>query len=121
MLSNNAGEQIAAAAAAAQAAGTKVVTWDSPIPSGKGEDLFVAQVDFDEIGKVMADMALSILGPDGGEFAILSARPDSVQPERLDRGHARRPSKDPSTRTSSWSRPSTATTSRGQLRRPAQA
>ena len=37
MLSNNAGDQIAAAAEAAQAAGTKVVTWDSPIPSGKGK------------------------------------------------------------------------------------
>ena len=76
-LSNNAGEEIADAAAAAQAAGIKVVTWDSSIASGKGEDLFVAQVDFAETGKVMADMALSILGPDGGEFAILSARPDS--------------------------------------------
>ena len=30
MLSNNAGDQIAPAAEAAQAAGTKVVTWDSP-------------------------------------------------------------------------------------------
>lgn len=78
MLSNNAGEEIADAAAAAQAAGLKVVTWDSPIASGKGEDLFIAQVDFDETGKVMADMALSILGPEGGEFAILSARPDSA-------------------------------------------
>ena len=35
MLSNNAGDQIAPAAEAAQAAGTKVVTWDSPIPSAK--------------------------------------------------------------------------------------
>jgi rhamnose transport system substrate-binding protein len=78
MLSNNAGEEIADAAAAAQAAGLKVVTWDSPIASGTGEDLFVAQVDFDETGKVMADMALSILGPEGGDFAILSAKPDSA-------------------------------------------
>ena len=36
MLSNNAGDQIAPVAAAAQEAGTKVVTWDSPIPSGRG-------------------------------------------------------------------------------------
>jgi rhamnose transport system substrate-binding protein len=77
MLSNNAGEEIADAAAAAQALGTKVVTWDSSIPSAKGESLFVAQVDFDETGKVMADMALGILGEAGGEFAILSARPES--------------------------------------------
>ncbi len=78
MLSNNAGDQIAPAAAAAQEAGTKVVTWDSPIPDGTGESLFVAQVDFDETGTVMADMALSILGDEGGQFAILSASPDAA-------------------------------------------
>ncbi len=78
MLSNNAGDQIAPAAAAAQEAGTKVVTWDSPIPDGTGESLFVAQVDFDETGTVMADMALSILGEEGGQFAILSASPDAA-------------------------------------------
>lgn len=78
MLSNNAGDQIDPAAEAAQEAGTKVVTWDSPIPSGKGESLFVAQVNFDETGKVMADMALSILGEDGGKFAVLSASPDAA-------------------------------------------
>jgi len=37
-----------------------------------------AQVDFDETGVVMADMALSILGDDGGKFAILSASPDAA-------------------------------------------
>ena len=78
MLSNNAGDQIDPAAEAAQAAGVKVVTWDSPIPSGKGESLFVAQVNFDETGKVMADMALSILGEGGGKFAVLSASPDAA-------------------------------------------
>jgi rhamnose transport system substrate-binding protein len=78
MLSNNSGDQIVPAAQAAQAAGTKIVTWDSPIPSGQGESLFVAQVDFTETGKVMADMALDILGPDGGKFAILSASPDAA-------------------------------------------
>ncbi len=78
MLSNNAGDQIVPAAEAAQAAGTKVVTWDSPIPSGTGETVFVAQVDFNQIGVVMADMALSIMGPDGGEFAVLSATPDAA-------------------------------------------
>jgi rhamnose transport system substrate-binding protein len=78
MLSNNAGDQIAPAAEAAQTAGTKVVTWDSPIPTAAGESLFVAQVDFDETGKVMADMARSILGPDGGNIAILSASPDAA-------------------------------------------
>jgi rhamnose transport system substrate-binding protein len=78
MLSNNAGDQIAPAAEAALAAGTKVVTWDSPIPSAKGESLFVAQVDFNSIGTVMADMALSLTGPDGGKFAVLSASPDAA-------------------------------------------
>ncbi|MEZ5666928.1 MAG: substrate-binding domain-containing protein [Alphaproteobacteria bacterium] len=77
MLSNNAGDQIAPAAVAAGEAGVKVVTWDSPIPSAEGEILFVAQVDFTEIGVVMADMAHSILGGEG-QFAILSATPDAA-------------------------------------------
>ena len=77
MLSNNAGEQISATAEAAQKAGTKVVTWDSPIPSGKGESLFVAQVDFGSIGTVMADMVLAETGGKG-EFAVLSASPDAA-------------------------------------------
>ena len=77
MLSNNAGDQIVPSAKAAQSAGTKVVTWDSPIPSAEGEELFVAQVDFGSIGVVMADMAHSIL--DGaGEMAVLSATPDAA-------------------------------------------
>jgi len=77
MLSNNAGDQIAAVAEAAQAAGTKVVTWDSPIPSGKGESVFVAQVDFGSIGVVMADMVMDLTGG-AGEFAVLSASPDAA-------------------------------------------
>jgi rhamnose transport system substrate-binding protein len=78
LLSNNAGDQIAPVAAAAQEAGTKVVTWDSPIPSAEGESVFVAQVDFTETGKVMADMALSLVGEDGGQVAVLSASPDAA-------------------------------------------
>ena len=70
--------QIAPAAKAARAKGMTVVTWDSPIPSGDGEQLFIAQVDFNETGMVMADMALSILGSGGGEFAVLSATPDAA-------------------------------------------
>jgi rhamnose transport system substrate-binding protein len=77
MLSNNAGDQIAPAAEAAQAAGVKVVTWDSPIPNGAGETVFVAQVDFGSIGVVMADMAHSVMGGEG-EFAVLSATPDAA-------------------------------------------
>jgi rhamnose transport system substrate-binding protein len=78
MLSNNAGDQIAPVAAAAQEADTKVVTWDSPIPSAEGESVFVAQVDFTEMGRTMADMALSLVGEDGGQVAILSATPDAA-------------------------------------------
>jgi rhamnose transport system substrate-binding protein len=78
LLSNNSGDQIVPAAKAARDKGVKVVTWDSPIPSAQGEDVFVAQVDFSETGKVMADMALDILGADGGKFAILSASPDAA-------------------------------------------
>ena len=78
MISNNAGDQIAPAVKAARDAGMTVTTWDSPVPSGEGEQLFVAQVDFAETGKVMADMALDILGADGGKFAILSASPDAA-------------------------------------------
>ena len=78
MISNNAGDQIAPAAVDAVESGMAVVTWDSPIPSAEGEQVFIAQVDFDETGKVMADMALSILGDDGGQFAILSASPDAA-------------------------------------------
>jgi len=78
MLSNNAGDQVAPAAQAARDAGITFVTWDSPIPSAEGEQVFVAQVDFAETGKVMADMARDILGPDGGKFAILSAGADSA-------------------------------------------
>ena len=77
MMSNNAGEQISPTAVAAQAAGTKVVTWDSPIPSGKGESVFVAQVDFGSIGTVMADMVYDETGG-SGEFAVLSASPDAA-------------------------------------------
>jgi rhamnose transport system substrate-binding protein len=78
MISNNSGDQIAPAALAAKEAGITVVSWDSPIPSAEGEDVFIAQVDFDETGQVMADMARSILGEDGGQFAILSASPDAA-------------------------------------------
>jgi rhamnose transport system substrate-binding protein len=78
MLSDGGGDQIVPAAQAAQKAGMKIVGWDSPIPSGVGEDLFVSPVDFDLTGKNYADMALDILGPNGGKFAILSSTPDAA-------------------------------------------
>ena len=78
MMSNNAGDQIVPAVQAAKKAGMTVVTWDSPIPSADGEDVFVAQVDFNQMGATMADMALDILGAGGGSFAVLSASPDAA-------------------------------------------
>jgi rhamnose transport system substrate-binding protein len=78
MVSNNAGDELAPSAQQAADAGIPVVSWDSPIPSAQGESVFVAQVDFDETGQVMADMALDILGEDGGQFAILSATPEAA-------------------------------------------
>jgi rhamnose transport system substrate-binding protein len=78
MLSNNSGGQMDAHAEAAADAGIPVVTWDSPIQSAAGERVFVAEVDFGETGMVMADMAASILGQDGGRFAILSGAVDSA-------------------------------------------
>src|SRR5918992_119758 len=78
MISNCAGDQIEPSVQQAADAGVTVVSWDSPIPSGEGESVFIAQVDFDETGKVMADLALDILGEEGGEYAILSAAPDAA-------------------------------------------
>jgi rhamnose transport system substrate-binding protein len=77
MISNNAGAQIEPAVQQFVDSGGTVVSWDSFLPSGKGESVFVAQVDFDETGTVMADMALDILGEGGGEFAVLSASADA--------------------------------------------
>jgi rhamnose transport system substrate-binding protein len=83
MVSNNAGDELAPSAQQAADAGIPVVSWDSPIPSANGESVFIAQVDFDETGQVMADMALDILGDDGGQFAILSATPEAANQNAL--------------------------------------
>jgi rhamnose transport system substrate-binding protein len=80
MITNNSGEQIVPAIKAAHDKGIKVVSWDSPIHSAEGEDLLVAQVDFADAGKVLAQMAHDILGPAGGKFAILSTNPTAPGP-----------------------------------------
>lgn len=77
MISNNAGDEIVPAVQAARAQGLTVVSWDSPIPSAQGEQVYVAPVDFNATGEIMAQMALDILGTDGGKFAVLSASPDA--------------------------------------------
>jgi rhamnose transport system substrate-binding protein len=87
MISNCAGDQIEPAARQAGEAGATVVSWDSPIPSGEGESVFISQVDFDETGKVMADLALEILGEQGGEYAILSAAPDAANQNAWIKAH----------------------------------
>ena len=87
MISNCAGDQIEPAVKQASDAGATVVSWDSPIPSGEGESVFIAQVDFDETGTVMADLALDILGAEGGEYAILSAAPDSANQNAWIKAH----------------------------------
>ena len=57
---------------------------NSPIPSAEGEDVFVAQVDFAEIGKVMADMTLDLQGRAAANSP--SFRPHRRrQSERVDR------------------------------------
>lgn len=76
MISANDFEQLVPSTQAAMEEDITIVTWDSPV-SPEGEDLFIAQVDFSETGTVMADMALSILGEEGGQFAVLSATPDA--------------------------------------------
>ena len=80
MISNNSGDQIVPAVKAAHDKGIKVVSWDSPIHSAEGEDVFVAQVDFADAGKVLAQMARNILGPTGGKFAIRSTNPTAPGP-----------------------------------------
>ena len=77
MISNNAGDKLIPAAVAAQAKGVKVVTWDSPIPSASGEDLFVAQVDFSSTGTVLAKMTRSAVGR-SGEVALLATSAENA-------------------------------------------
>jgi len=55
----------------------KVVGWDSP-PNADGRNVFIEQVDFNTAGQVMSDMALDILGANGGKFAVLSATADAA-------------------------------------------
>ncbi len=78
ILSNFSGDQVSPSAVAAQEAGLIVNTYDSGIPSAEGENVFVAQVDFDECGLVMADMAREILGEEGGNMVVLSSNPDAA-------------------------------------------
>ena len=119
MISNNAGDQIDPAIKAAADAGITVVSWDSPIPSGEGEDLFVAQVDFDETGKVMADMALDDPRRRGRRAGDPLGDARRGQPERLDQvvqrgaqGSEVRIARSSSTRCTATTTPTSPTTRR---------
>src|SRR5258707_2473741 len=76
-ISANDADAVVPALKDARAKNIKVVGWDSP-PSKDGRDIFISQVDFSFAGPVMADIALHILGADGGKFAILSATADAA-------------------------------------------
>lgn len=85
MLSNDAGVGIESYTKAANDSGSFVVTYDSPLAHGKdaGESFHVAPVDFNKTGEVMAEMALSILGNDGGgEFVVMGSSPNGTNQER---------------------------------------
>jgi rhamnose transport system substrate-binding protein len=60
----------------AMAMGIKVVTYDSD-SAPAGRELFVNQADADELGRSQVRLLAKQLGAAGGEFAILSATPDS--------------------------------------------
>src|SRR5262249_38127080 len=76
-ISANDADAIVPALKDARGKGIKVVGWDSP-PAPDGRDVFIEQVDFNTAGQVMADMALDILGDNGGNFAVLSATADAA-------------------------------------------
>jgi rhamnose transport system substrate-binding protein len=68
----------AAALAAARAAGIKVLSWDSDIAASR-RAVFISQAQNDELGEKMLDSMRQMLGPDGGDFAILSSTPTAVE------------------------------------------
>lgn len=67
----------AAALAKAKAAGIKVLSWDSDIAPGS-RSLFINQADTAELGTKMLDSMNAMLGPSGGDFAVLSSTPTAV-------------------------------------------
>jgi rhamnose transport system substrate-binding protein len=67
----------AAALARAKAAGIKVMTWDSDIATSSRQ-VFVNQASTPQLGQYMLQSLSNLLGPSGGEFAILSSTPTAV-------------------------------------------
>jgi len=80
MMANVAGELVENYTMDAAQKGIPVVTYDSPLKGGltAGESMFVSPVDFRLTGVLMADMALSILGDQGGDFVMLCSTPNAA-------------------------------------------
>jgi rhamnose transport system substrate-binding protein len=67
----------AAALAKAKAAGIKVISWDSDIAPAS-RSIFINQAQTAELGTKMLDSMSNLLGPAGGDFAVLSSTPTAV-------------------------------------------
>ncbi|HEX3283079.1 MAG TPA: substrate-binding domain-containing protein [Mycobacterium sp.] len=67
----------AAALAKAKAAGIKVLSWDSDIATSS-RSLFINQAKTAELGSKMLDSMSGLLGPSGGDFAVLSSTQTAV-------------------------------------------
>ncbi len=67
----------AAALARAKAAGIKVMSWDSDI-AASSRSVFVDQAPTPQLGAYMLQSMNNLLGPSGGQFAILSSTPTAT-------------------------------------------
>ncbi|KPC53188.1 rhamnose ABC transporter substrate-binding protein [Amantichitinum ursilacus] len=61
----------------AQAAGIKVVTFDSDT-APEGRQIFVNQANSEGIGRAQVQLLSKLIGPEGGEIAVLSATPNAT-------------------------------------------
>lgn len=66
-----------AALQAARAKGIKVLSWDSDV-SPDARAVFINQAATDSLGEQMLNSMADMLGPDGGQFAVLSSTPTAV-------------------------------------------
>jgi rhamnose transport system substrate-binding protein len=66
-----------AALARAKAAGIKVLSWDSDI-AASSRSVFVNQAPTAQLGAYMLQSMQKLLGPSGGDFAILSSTPTAT-------------------------------------------
>ncbi|GAB2469057.1 rhamnose ABC transporter substrate-binding protein [Jatrophihabitans fulvus] len=61
----------------ARAAGIKVLSWDSDVATGS-RAVFINQAKTAELGQKMLDSMSTLLGAQGGDFAVLSSTPTAV-------------------------------------------